>query len=97
MSVEQAKMESVLAARLEATLAPVIGEGHLHATVNVEFDSSSTETQQETYDPQKAVILTTQQSEDRQGAGAGAGGVPGTASNVPQPTPTSATPKPPWS
>jgi flagellar M-ring protein FliF len=92
VSVEQAKLEALLAARLEATLAPVIGEAHMHATVNVEFDSSSTETQQETYDPLKAVVLTTQQSEDRQGAGAGAGGVPGTASNVPQATPASATP-----
>jgi flagellar M-ring protein FliF len=88
VSVEQAKLEALLATRLEATLAPVIGEAHMHATVNVEFDSSSTETQQETYDPQKAVVLTTQQSEDRQGAGAMSGGVPGTASNVPQATPT---------
>jgi flagellar M-ring protein FliF len=90
-NVEQAKLESLLAARLEATLAPVIGEGHMRATVNVEYDSSSTETQQETYDPQKAVVLTTQQSEDRQGAGAASGGVPGTASNVPQATATGTT------
>src|SRR5580658_3969597 len=84
LNMEQAKMEQLLATRLEATLAPVIGEGRMRSTVNIEYDSSATETQQETYDPQKAVVLTTQQSEDRQGAGAAAGGVPGTSSNVPQ-------------
>ncbi len=84
VSMEQAKLEALLASRLEATLAPVIGEGRMRATVNVEYDSSSTETQQETYDPQKAVVVASQQSEDRQGAGAASGGVPGTTSNVPQ-------------
>ena len=50
--------------------------------MDVEYDPSSTEESQETYDPKSAVAVATQKSEEQVG-GSLAGGVPGTSSNVP--------------
>ncbi len=77
--------ERQLTERLIATLAPVVGKDHLRASVNVEYDPGTTEQSQEKYDPTVSVPLTLQTSEERTGAGDGAGGVPGTTSNVPTP------------
>ncbi|HXZ79909.1 MAG TPA: flagellar basal-body MS-ring/collar protein FliF [Terriglobales bacterium] len=71
-----------LASRLVATLTPVVGPGRVRAAVRVEYDMSSSEDTQETYDPKSAVAVTMQRSEESSG-GVAAGGVPGTASNVP--------------
>jgi flagellar M-ring protein FliF len=54
----------------------------VRASVNVEYDPSSTEESRETYDPESAVAVATQKSEESVGGGL-AGGVPGTSSNVP--------------
>lgn len=86
-SMDEGKIEMTLADKLVRTLAPVIGTERIRASVNVEFDSASSESTQETYDPQKSALLTTHLSEDRQGGGVVTGGIPGTASNVPQATP----------
>jgi flagellar M-ring protein FliF len=91
-SLTDGKLEETLAKKLILTLAPVIGADRLRASVNVEFDSASSESTQESYDPQKSVLLTTHVSEDRQGGGVITGGVPGTASNVPQAAPVGAVP-----
>jgi flagellar M-ring protein FliF len=50
--------------------------------VNVEYDPSSSEENDETYDPKSAVAVSSQRSEESVG-GALNGGVPGTSSNVP--------------
>lgn len=71
-----------LSKQLTATLAPVVGEGRVRATVRVEYDSSSLEDTQETYDPKSAVAVNLQRSEEMSGSGA-IGGIPGTASNMP--------------
>ena len=87
-------LDQDLTRRLIATLAPVVGADRLRATVNVEYETGSSEENQEEYDPAVSVTLNMQRSEDLTGPGAGIGGIPGTSSNVaaakpaPPPTPT---------
>ena len=80
-------LERQLTQRLMMTLLPVVGNNHLRASVNVEYDPGTVEESVDKYDPAVSVPLTTQRSEELNGAGAGVGGVPGTTSNVPQSTP----------
>ncbi len=77
-------MERQLTQRLIATLMPVVGNDHLRASVNVEYDPGTTEETQDKYDPEVSVPLSVQRSDEQAGAGSGVGGVPGTTSNVPQ-------------
>ena len=76
-------LDEQLVAEVVRTLEPVAGADRIRASVHVEYDLSSSEEEQETYDPATAVALSMQKSEEFTGAGAGAAGVPGTASNVP--------------
>jgi flagellar M-ring protein FliF len=85
-------MEQELTRRLVATLAPIVGADHLRASVNVEYDIGTTEESQDKYDPAVTVPLTVQRSDEQTGPAAGVGGVPGTASNVPQAGATTAKP-----
>ncbi len=78
-----AELEQQLSQRLVSTLEPVVGAQRIRASVNVEFDPSTSEENQETYDPKSAVAVTMQRSEEQTSAGGAIGGVPGTASNVP--------------
>ena len=64
------------------TLESVLGAERVRASVRVEIDSSTSEENQESYDPKSAVAVTSQRSEENAG-GVAPGGVPGTASNVP--------------
>jgi len=72
-----------LSKRLVTTLEPVVGAQRIRASVNVDYDNSSSEEHQETYDPKSAVAVTMQTSEEKTSGGEATGGVPGTASNVP--------------
>ena len=87
-------LEQAMTARLVQTLEPVVGPQHVRASVNVEYDPSTSEENEETYDPKSAVAVSSQSSEEKIG-GAITGGVPGTSSNVPPSTnptePTQAT------
>lgn len=76
-----AGLEQELSIQLLQTLEPVVGS-HVRARVNVEYDPSSSEESDETYDPKSAVAVSEQRSEEQVG-GILAGGVPGTSSNVP--------------
>lgn len=91
-------LEQALQSRLLQTLEPVLGADHVRASVRVEYDMSSNEETQESYDPNGAVALSTHKTEEQ--AGTGIGGVPGAASNVigaattkPTPTPLPAGPQ----
>jgi flagellar M-ring protein FliF len=77
-------IDQELTRRLMATLAPVVGADRVRATVNVEYETGSSEESQEKYDPAVSATLSMQHSEESSGPGAGAGGVPGTSSNVPK-------------
>jgi flagellar M-ring protein FliF len=79
---DERSAEELLADRLVHTLEPVVGGGHVRTTVHAEFDPSTVEEQQESYDPEKTVALTMQRSEESNG-GVQPGGATGTASNVP--------------
>ena len=76
-----------LSARLVQTLEPVVGPDHIRASVTVEYDPSSSEENEESYDPDSQVAVSSQHSEE-QVEGAMMGGVPGTSSNVPSATAT---------
>jgi flagellar M-ring protein FliF len=83
-----ADFETALAQKVVATLEPVVGMGKARAHVNVEYDLATSDSMQETYDPNGSVVLTSQISTERVGE-TDAQGTPGTPSNVPgkQPTP----------
>jgi flagellar M-ring protein FliF len=75
-------LEQEFTARILKTIEPIVGPQHARASVNVEYDPSTSEESSEIYDPDSAVAVSTQRSEERVGGGI-AGGVPGTSSNVP--------------
>ena len=79
------KIEREIAAKLNSTLEPLLGTDKYRAGVTVECDFTSGEQSEETFDPNKSVMLTSQRTEDGSGALASSG-VPGTASNLPRPT-----------
>jgi flagellar M-ring protein FliF len=75
-------IEHEMTQRLISTLAPVVGADRMRASVNVEYETGSSEESQEKYDPAVSVTLNMQRSEESTAPGAGVGGVPGTSSNV---------------
>jgi flagellar M-ring protein FliF len=76
-------IEQELTRRLISTLSPIVGADRIHASVNVEYETASSEESQEKYDPAVSATLNMQHSEESTGPGAAIGGVPGTSSNVP--------------
>ncbi|HLX45787.1 MAG TPA: flagellar basal-body MS-ring/collar protein FliF [Bryobacteraceae bacterium] len=87
------KVEQDLTAKLDSTLEPLVGAGRFRAAVSAECDMNSGEQSEETFDPTHSVMTTSQKTEDISSPGHVAGGVPGTASNLPpsgpKPAPTS--------
>jgi flagellar M-ring protein FliF len=79
------KIERDLLAKINTTLEPLLGANRFRATASVECDFTSGEQSEETFDPSKSVMVTSQKTEDISG-GNTAVGVPGTASNLPRPT-----------
>jgi len=78
-------VEKDLLAKIHATLDPLLGPEKFRVGVSAECDFTSGEQSEESFDPGRSVMLTSQKSEDVAGAG-GASGVPGTASSLPRPT-----------
>ena len=76
-------LEQDLTRRLVSTLAPVVGADRIRASVNVEYETGSSEESQDKYDPAVSATLTMQHSEELTGPGVGIGGVPGASSNIP--------------
>ena len=76
------EIDQDLAKRVVDTLEPVVGSQGVRASVHVEFDLSSGDETQETYDPNSSVALSVTRSEERLGNDS-LGGVPGTSSNLP--------------
>jgi flagellar M-ring protein FliF len=75
-------IEQEMTRRLISTLAPVVGADRMRASVNVEYETGSTEESQDKYDPAVSATLNMQRSEEITAPGAAIGGVPGTSSNV---------------
>lgn len=82
-----AELEAELQKKLVATLTPVVGPGHVRASVTVSYDASSGDTTQEIYDPSNPVLVSEQIQEENFG-GRPPAGIPGTTSNVPSATGT---------
>lgn len=78
------KLENDLLAKINSTLDPLLGAGKFRAGVSVDCDITSAEQSEETLDPNKSVMVTSQKTEEAAGANL-AGGTPGTASNLPRP------------
>ena len=79
-------VEQHLVHKIEDALRPLLGHGRFHADVSAECDYTSGEESRETFDPDQSVMVTQQRLEEATApAGGAAGGVPGTASNLPRP------------
>ncbi|MGA2569249.1 MAG: flagellar basal-body MS-ring/collar protein FliF [Terracidiphilus sp.] len=76
-------VEERLTERLINTLEPVVGTNAIRASVNVEYDQGSTDSNEEKYDPTVSALLSVQRTEDVAGGSPIPAGVPGTASNIP--------------
>jgi flagellar M-ring protein FliF len=78
------QIEHDLISKIHTTLEPLLGPDRFRAGASVECDLSSGEQQEETFDPTRSVMASSQKSEDvTERASAGAG-IPGTASNLPR-------------
>src|SRR5579864_5202775 len=83
-------IERDLVAKINSTLEPLLGADKFRAGASVDCDFTSGEQSEEVFDPNRSVMVSSQKSEDTSTTG-GAAGVPGTASNLPRPTPRPAT------
>lgn len=79
--------EQALTQKLIDTIEPAAGSGNVRASVNVEYDHTSTDEVDETYDPASSATLSMQRTEQNMGPQNTASGVPGTASNAPNTQP----------
>lgn len=79
------QVEKDLTAKVEATLEPLLGEARFRVGVSADCDISTSEQTDETYDPTRSVMSTSQKTEDVSN-NMQSGGVPGTPSNLPRST-----------
>ena len=78
-------VEHDLQNKIASTLEPLLGQDHFRIGVSADVDITSGEQSEEVFDPAKSVMVTSQNTSDGP-AMASASGVPGTASNLPNPT-----------
>src|SRR5215467_12906231 len=78
------QIEADLLGKINSTLGPILGSEKFRAGVSVDCDFSGGELSEETFDPAKSVMLSSQRTEDSAGTGS-TSGVPGTASTLPKP------------
>ena len=80
-------VEQDLTGKLNATLEPLVGAGRFRAAVSADTDLTSAEQSEEHFDPTQSVMVNSQKTEDVSSPSHTAGGIPGTASNLPDPAP----------
>jgi len=81
-------VERDLVTKINNTLDPLLGADKFRTGVSAEVDMTSGEQSEESYDPTKSVMLTSQKTEDSNGATHLASAPPGTGANLPnQPAP----------
>jgi flagellar M-ring protein FliF len=78
------ELEHSLVTKINQTLEPLLGADGFRAAASVDCDLTSGDQQEEVLDPAKSVIASSQKTEDSSERDS-AGGVPGTASNLPAP------------
>ncbi len=79
------QVEKDVLAKINATLEPVVGAERFRAGVSVDCDFTGGEQTDESYDPARSVMTSSQKTEDISGANL-ASGVPGTQSSLPRPS-----------
>ena len=77
------QLERDLVAKIQSTLEPVLGSERFRAGASIECDLTSGEQQEETFDPSRSVMVSSQKTEDTSERASVSGGVPGTSSNLP--------------
>jgi flagellar M-ring protein FliF len=79
-------IEHDLAVKINNTLDPLLGADRFRTGVSADVDMTSGEQSEETFDPTKSVMVTSQKTEDSSGTtrGGSVPTAPGTASNLPQ-------------
>ena len=82
-------LEAVMAEKVVAVLNPIVGPDHVKSSVSIEYDPTSAESTQDSYDPNATVVLSsqisTETSSDPQPSG-----IPGTPTNAPNAPPAGA-------
>jgi flagellar M-ring protein FliF len=81
------KVEQDLTSKLDATLEPLVGAGRYRASVAAETDLTSGEQSEESFDPTRSAMVSSQTSEDTSTPTRAIAGIPGTASNLPDAAP----------
>jgi flagellar M-ring protein FliF len=81
------KVEQDLTSKLDATLEPLVGAGRYRASVSAETDLTSGEQSEESFDPTRSSIVSSQTTEDTSTPTHAISGIPGTASNLPDAAP----------
>jgi flagellar M-ring protein FliF len=82
-------LETVLAEKVVQVLTPIVGPDHVRSSVSIEYDPTSGESTQDSYDPNSTVVLSSQTSQENS-ADNEAAGIPGTPSNAPNTPPSGA-------
>jgi flagellar M-ring protein FliF len=77
-------VEHDLASKISSTLEPLLGADKFRTGVSADIDMTSGEQSEETFDPSKSVMTSSQKMEDSSGTTRLNAGIPGTASNLPQ-------------
>jgi flagellar M-ring protein FliF len=78
------QLEKDLVAKINTTLEPLLGAEKFRAGVSVDCDFTGGEQSEETFDPDRSVMTSSQKTEDISGVNL-ASGIPGTPSNLPRP------------
>ena len=81
------KVEQDLTSKLDATLEPLVGAGRYRASVSAETDLTSGEQSEESFDPTRSAMASSQTTEDTSTPTHAIAGIPGTASNLPDAAP----------
>ena len=82
-------LETAMAERVVAVLAPVVGADHVKSSVTIEYDPTSAESTQDLYDPNSAAVVSSQTSQET-AQDLDPSGIPGTATNAPNAPPAGA-------
>jgi flagellar M-ring protein FliF len=75
-------IEHDLAAKINNTLEPLLGADKFRTGVSADIDMTSGEQSEETFDPSKSVMTSSQKTEDSSGTSRSTTSAPGTASNL---------------
>jgi flagellar M-ring protein FliF len=78
------RIEDTYIQHIEQLIAPLVGDGRVHAQVTVDLDAGATEEAHEQYKPDGAVVRSEQSAEEISHSGSAAGGgIPGALTNQP--------------